>query len=57
MGVDLVLLYLVGLVVLVVVNVYVVFFGLSWGLMVWVLLGEMFFNCICVIVLVVVVLV
>jgi hypothetical protein len=31
-------------VALVAANAYVVFFGLSWGPMVWVLLGEMFPN-------------
>ncbi|WP_243042118.1 sugar porter family MFS transporter [Dyella sedimenti] len=33
-----------NIVALVSANVYVVFFGLSWGPMVWVLLGEMFPN-------------
>jgi MFS transporter, SP family, sugar:H+ symporter len=33
-----------NLVALVAANLYVVFFGLSWGPMVWVLLGEMFPN-------------
>jgi len=33
-----------GMVALVAANLYVVFFGLSWGPMVWVLLGEMFPN-------------
>ena len=33
-----------GVVALVAANLYVVFFGLSWGPMVWVLLGEMFPN-------------
>jgi sugar porter (SP) family MFS transporter len=33
-----------GPVALVAANLYVVFFGLSWGPMVWVLLGEMFPN-------------
>lgn len=33
-----------GVVALVAANAYVVFFGLSWGPMVWVLLGEMFPN-------------
>jgi len=33
-----------GMVALVAANAYVVFFGLSWGPMVWVLLGEMFPN-------------
>lgn len=33
-----------GTVALVAANLYVVFFGLSWGPMVWVLLGEMFPN-------------
>jgi sugar porter (SP) family MFS transporter len=35
-----------GMVALVAANAYVVFFGLSWGPMVWVLLGEMFPNSI-----------
>ncbi|MEO9077838.1 MAG: sugar porter family MFS transporter [Rhodanobacter sp.] len=34
----------VGIVALVAANAYVVFFGLSWGPVVWVLLGEMFPN-------------
>ena len=33
-----------GLLALVAANLYVVFFGMSWGPMVWVLLGEMFPN-------------
>lgn len=33
-----------GMVALIAANAYVVFFGLSWGPMVWVLLGEMFPN-------------
>lgn len=33
-----------GMLALVAANAYVVFFGLSWGPMVWVLLGEMFPN-------------
>jgi len=33
-----------GLVALAAANLYVVFFGLSWGPIVWVLLGEMFPN-------------
>lgn len=33
-----------GLLALVAANLYVVFFGVSWGPMVWVLLGEMFPN-------------
>ncbi|GAB3372180.1 sugar porter family MFS transporter [Lysobacter rhizosphaerae] len=33
-----------GMTALVAANAYVVFFGLSWGPMVWVLLGEMFPN-------------
>jgi sugar porter (SP) family MFS transporter len=33
-----------GTIALVAANAYVVFFGLSWGPMVWVLLGEMFPN-------------
>jgi MFS family permease len=33
-----------NIVALVAANLYVVFFGLSWGPMVWVLLGEMFPN-------------
>jgi sugar porter (SP) family MFS transporter len=33
-----------GITALVAANAYVVFFGLSWGPMVWVLLGEMFPN-------------
>jgi sugar porter (SP) family MFS transporter len=43
-GADLVLPHSVGPVALVAANAYVVFFGLSWGPMVWVLLGEMFPN-------------
>ncbi|MCP3145354.1 sugar porter family MFS transporter [Pyxidicoccus xibeiensis] len=34
----------VGMVALVAANLYVVFFGFSWGPVVWVLLGEMFPN-------------
>jgi sugar porter (SP) family MFS transporter len=34
----------VGIVALVAANAYVVFFGVSWGPVVWVLLGEMFPN-------------
>lgn len=34
----------VGMIALVAANAYVVFFGLSWGPVVWVLLGEMFPN-------------
>jgi MFS transporter, SP family, sugar:H+ symporter len=33
-----------GLVAVIAANLYVVFFGLSWGPVVWVLLGEMFNN-------------
>jgi SP family sugar:H+ symporter-like MFS transporter len=33
-----------GLVAVVAANLYVVFFGVSWGPVVWVLLGEMFSN-------------
>jgi SP family sugar:H+ symporter-like MFS transporter len=33
-----------GLVAVIAANLYVVFFGISWGPMVWVLLGEMFNN-------------
>jgi MFS family permease len=33
-----------NIVALIAANAYVVFFGLSWGPMVWVLLGEMFPN-------------
>ncbi len=33
-----------GMLALIAANAYVVFFGLSWGPMVWVLLGEMFPN-------------
>ena len=36
----------VGIVALVAANAYVVFFGVSWGPVVWVLLGEMFPNSI-----------
>jgi pimeloyl-ACP methyl ester carboxylesterase len=36
----------VGMVALVAANAYVVFFGVSWGPVVWVLLGEMFPNSI-----------
>jgi MFS family permease len=43
-GAELVLPHSVGPVALVAANAYVVFFGLSWGPMVWVLLGEMFPN-------------
>ena len=43
-GADLVLPEPWGPVALVAANLYVVFFGLSWGPMVWVLLGEMFPN-------------
>jgi SP family sugar:H+ symporter-like MFS transporter len=31
-----------GIIALLAANLYVVFFGFSWGLIVWVLLGEMF---------------
>jgi MFS transporter, SP family, sugar:H+ symporter len=34
----------IGLVAVVAANLYVVFFGVSWGPVVWVLLGEMFNN-------------
>ncbi|MFX7037096.1 MFS transporter, partial [Acinetobacter baumannii] len=34
----------IGPVALVAANLYVVFFGMSWGPVVWVLLGEMFPN-------------
>jgi len=34
----------VGVVAVVAANLYVVFFGVSWGPVVWVLLGEMFNN-------------
>lgn len=43
-GADLLLPASIGPVALVAANAYVVFFGLSWGPMVWVLLGEMFPN-------------
>ncbi|MDE1893824.1 MAG: sugar porter family MFS transporter [Pseudomonadota bacterium] len=43
-GADLVLPGSVGMVALVAANAYVVFFGVSWGPVVWVLLGEMFPN-------------
>jgi MFS family permease len=33
-----------GLVAVIAANLYVVFFGVSWGPVVWVLLGEMFSN-------------
>ena len=33
-----------GMVALVAANLFVVFFGVSWGPVVWVLLGEMFSN-------------
>jgi hypothetical protein len=33
-----------GYVAIVAANLYVVFFGVSWGPVVWVLLGEMFNN-------------
>jgi hypothetical protein len=33
-----------GLIAVVAANLYVVFFGVSWGPVVWVLLGEMFNN-------------
>lgn len=33
-----------GIIALLVANLYVVFFGFSWGPSVWVLLGEMFNN-------------
>jgi MFS transporter, SP family, sugar:H+ symporter len=33
-----------GLVAVIAANLYVVFFGVSWGPVVWVLLGEMFNN-------------
>lgn len=45
------------MIVLICVNGFVVFFGVSWGLLVWVLLGEIFLNLICVGVFVVVVVV
>ncbi len=45
-GTALVLPHDVGLVALVAANAYVVFFGVSWGPVVWVLLGEMFPNSI-----------
>jgi sugar porter (SP) family MFS transporter len=43
-GADLSLPGSVGMVALVAANAYVVFFGVSWGPVVWVLLGEMFPN-------------
>ena len=43
-GAELVLPGSVGMVALVAANAYVVFFGVSWGPVVWVLLGEMFPN-------------
>lgn len=43
-GADLSLPGSVGIVALVAANAYVVFFGVSWGPVVWVLLGEMFPN-------------
>ncbi len=43
-GADLVLPHAWGPVALVAANAYVVFFGVSWGPVVWVLLGEMFPN-------------
>lgn len=43
-GADIVLPGAWGTIALVAANAYVVFFGLSWGPMVWVLLGEMFPN-------------
>ncbi|MEO6263595.1 MAG: sugar porter family MFS transporter, partial [Luteimonas sp.] len=43
-GPDVTLPGALGPVALVAANAYVVFFGLSWGPMVWVLLGEMFPN-------------
>ena len=43
-GADLSLPGSVGTVALVAANAYVVFFGVSWGPVVWVLLGEMFPN-------------
>jgi hypothetical protein len=33
-----------GLIAIIAANLYVVFFGMSWGPVVWVLLGEMFNN-------------
>ena len=33
-----------GLIAVIAANLYVVFFGASWGPVVWVLLGEMFNN-------------
>lgn len=44
MGADLQLPGNIGPVALVAANLYVVFFGVSWGPVVWVLLGEMFPN-------------
>ena len=41
-GAELVLPGNVGPIALVAANLYVVFFGVSWGPVVWVLLGEMF---------------
>ncbi|MEO6799517.1 MAG: sugar porter family MFS transporter [Rhodanobacter sp.] len=43
-GADLSLPGSIGMVALVAANAYVVFFGVSWGPVVWVLLGEMFPN-------------
>jgi MFS family permease len=43
-GAELTLPGAVGMVALVAANAYVVFFGVSWGPVVWVLLGEMFPN-------------
>ena len=43
-GATLALPHAVGTVALVAANAYVVFFGVSWGPVVWVLLGEMFPN-------------
>jgi MFS family permease len=43
-GAELVLPGNVGPIALVAANLYVVFFGVSWGPVVWVLLGEMFPN-------------
>jgi SP family sugar:H+ symporter-like MFS transporter len=36
--------HVAGLVAVIAANLYVVFFGVSWGPVVWVLLGEMFNN-------------
>ncbi|MBV9749200.1 MAG: MFS transporter, partial [Acetobacteraceae bacterium] len=33
-----------GVIAIIAANLYVVFFGMSWGPVVWVLLGEMFNN-------------